>query len=195
MLEWIKNWLRRSTRDYTALAILILVVVAGYILQARTTIDHGEYCSHAHFGGHDNKSSTTEFPFIRHTHGGNFVISCEDDPTVSWEMPEGRGYQRFDGRRFEPSDRWPEESGVYVFAMRKRILYVGHTTNMKETLRVPSNHEKWSCLNENGPPTHIYARQHIEPRTYTYTGLVRRQDANRNDVTLLIGTFTSPCNN
>lgn len=182
MLEWIKDRLKRSTRNYTALAILIIVVVAGYTLQARTTIDHERYCSHAHFSSHGKANAALEFPFIRHTHGGNFVISCEDDPTVSWEMPGGR-WQYFDGRRFEPSDRWPEESGVYVFAMRKRILYVGHTTNMKDTLRIPSNHEKWSCLNEESPPTHIYARQH---RPWS--------DANRHDATLLIETFAPPCN-
>ena len=183
MLEWIKGRLKRSTRNYTALAILIIVVVAGYMLQARTTIDHGAYCSHAHFGGHGK--SSTEFPFIRHTHGGNFVISCEDDPTVSWEMPERREWQYFDGRRFDASDRWPEEPGVYVFAMRKRVLYVGHTTNMKETLSNPFDHEEWSCLNENGPPTHIYARQHRGPR----------KGANEDDVALLIETFAPPCNN
>lgn len=179
--------IKRSPRRYAIFAGVAVLIVAGYMLQARTTIevrDDGVImtCWHAHFGDH-GKSSGTEFPFIRHYHRDSNVPSCEDDPTVSWEMPEGRGYQRFDGRRMELSDRWPEESGVYVFAMRKRVLYVGHTTNLKETLSNPFDHEMWSCLNKEGPPTHIYARQHRPTN-----------DANRHDATLLIETFVPPCN-
>ena len=180
--------IKGSPRRYVIYAGIAILIVAGYIFQARTTIevrsDVNIYtCWHAHFGGHGK--SSPEFTFIRHYHRESYVVTCEDDPTVSWEMPEGRGYQRFDGRRFEASDRWPEESGVYVFAMRKRILYVGHTTNMRETLSNPFDHEEWSCLNENGPPTHIYARQHRGPR----------KGANEDDVALLIETFAPPCNN
>ena len=54
---------------------------------------------------------------------------------------------------------------------------------MKETLSNPFDHEEWSCLNQEGPPTHIYASQHRPTN-----------DANRHDVTLLIQTFVPPCN-
>ncbi len=183
--------IKRSPRRYAIIAGVVVLIIAGYMLQARTTIEVRDdgytiLCWHAHFRDH-GKSDGTEFTFIRHYHRDSYVPSCEDDPTRSWQMPEGRGYQRFDVRQVEPSDRWPEEPGIYVFVKkwgrRDNLIYVGHTTNLKETLSNPAGHEEWSCMNEKGPPNRIYARQHRP-----------RNKANRHDATLLIETFAPPCN-
>ena len=163
-------------------------MVAGYILQAWTVIEVREdvdimTCWHAHFGSHGK--SFSEFTFIRHYHRDSNVVSCEDDPERYWDIP-GQ-WQSFDIRRMEPSNRWPDEPGIYVFVKsqgeEEHRLYVGHTTDMKETLSNPFDHKKWSCLNKEGPPTHIYARQHRPTIS-----------ADEDDATLLIDTFAPPCN-
>ena len=203
--------IKRSPRKYAIYAVVAIIIVAVYMLQARTTVEYGEYmhnhlCSHAHLGGHERDhgppydlegkkisaytvtSVGFEFTFFNHYHRLNSqLVSCDDGPRQVWGTSKRR--ISFDMRENEPSDNWPEWSGVYVFVKhtdeQRYPIYVGRTDNLKETLRNPSDHEEWSCLSEKGQATHIHARlSYKEGKT----------DEDESDVALLIDTFSPPCN-
>ena len=196
--------IKRSPRKYAIYAGAAVLIISGYIWQARTTIEyrenaHRNLCWHAHLNGHqrthppyydtDGKRLPTyspvdvgfEFVFIRHYHRSP-LVSCEIRPGQRWGTSEES--ISFEVRENEPSDDWPERPGMYVFVKhtdeQRYPIYVSHANNLKETLRNPSNHEKWSCLTEEGPATHIHAR--------LTDGRVS------DDVAFLVDTFNPPCN-
>ena len=208
------NLIRRSPRNYTALVILITVVVVVYMWQARTTVEYGgsiyaHLCHHAHLGVHKYSSPpyydfegkriesssagyqyTPEdyFTFIRHYHTESRLARCVVGPLKYWGTSEKTVI--FDVHENKPWDDWPERPGMYAFVRhteeRKYPIYFALTNNLLETLKNPSEHEASSCLNQYGPPTHIHARLNDIGTTI--------DELDENDLAFLLDTLNPPCN-
>ena len=186
----------------TTAVLLVLVVIGAYMLQARTTKD-GYDCWHAHFDAHvrkvgprydlygklayivepsDYRGDGDMLTFLRHHHRQSVLGYCADYDHDRQPWTEDR--IGFEVHIYEPSDRWPDAPGSYIFVKHTDEqlfpIYVGYTDSLKETLRTPHDYEKADCIDENGA-THIHAR-------------LADRDWGKDIETDMVRTFRPPCN-
>ena len=176
---------KKYRRMYAIVAAIVIVVIVGWMWQARTTVD-GRLCRHAHFQGHGDQYN--DMPWMRHYHNRSALIRCVNGPWKYWRYPTEQGHLglTFDVLDLGASGVLPEDKGVYVFARAEvgyepRMLYIGSTDNLRRTLHPPESHEVWDCLEREGPANGLHA---------SIAGGEWAQERMRN----LTEVFNPPCN-
>ena len=198
-MKWLSRWKR-----WYLVPIAVLVIIGGWMWQARNTQNEFGLCYHAHFEGHGPSLSPrydmdgirerggrfagggAGLTFIRHYHSPTQLGYCAGHTWDSQLWRYGAGWIGYQVREYEPSDEWPEEPGRYIFVRhtddRLFPIYAGYTDNLRESLSIPGDHEKADCITENGT-THIHARSdNPQPRFV--------EDHNE----YLVRAFSPPCN-